>query len=126
MSSFSERLQEALARAGLNKAQFAKSMGLSYQAVAKALAGDSKGLNASNNQKAAVMLGVSATWLATGEGPQILAAERLGSMSEEEVAFVELLRALPPEVKAVALASVRSIAAEYTAHVSTLLSRSGA
>ncbi len=124
MSHFSERLSEAFAQSGLTKSAFAKALGVSYQAVAKALSGDTKALTASNNQKAASILGVSADWLATGKGPRQVHGNALGQLLPEEAALLELLRALPPEVRQQAMDSVHHIAAEYSGRVSSLLSRS--
>ena len=126
MPSFSERLNEALAQSGMTKAQFAKCMGLSYQAISKALLGGTKGLTAKNNQKAAVFLGVSATWLASGDGPKTDPGNHLGPLNKEEAALIELLRALPEEVKSEASQAVQQIASDYSKRVSALLARSGA
>jgi transcriptional regulator with XRE-family HTH domain len=124
MSHFSERLNEALSKSGLSKSAFAKALGVSYQAVAQALSGGTRALTASNNQKAASILGVSAEWLATGTGPKQVHGHGLGQLLAEETALLELLRALPPEVRHRAIESVHQIAAEYSGKVSLLLSRS--
>lgn len=48
---------------------FADELGISYQAVAKVLNGNSKAFSSANHTKAARVLKVNADWLLTGEGP---------------------------------------------------------
>ena len=126
MRTFSERLSDALAESGLTKAQFAESMNLSYQAISQALLGGTKAFTAKNNQKAAVLLGVSASWLASGDGPRKDPGGHLGALSKDEASLIELLRALPEDVRAEACQAVQQVANEYARRVSALLARSGA
>jgi transcriptional regulator with XRE-family HTH domain len=65
---YADRLKQALADAGVSIADFARSMGLTYQAVSKVLKGTTKSLTAANNDKAAKLLHVDPGWLATGDG----------------------------------------------------------
>lgn len=71
---YAARLQDAMRRAGRDPADtssvrwLADHLKISYQAVKKAVTGDSKSLSAENNANAAKFLGVSSEWLATGEG----------------------------------------------------------
>ena len=66
--TYASRLEQALAGANVSIADFARAMGLTYQAVSKVLKGTTKSLTAANNDKAAKLLGVDPGWLATGEG----------------------------------------------------------
>jgi len=126
MLTFSDRLIGALEESGLTKTDFAKLLGISYQAVTKALSGDSKGFSASNNQKAAKILRVAADWLATGEGQRVETGDRVNPLSLDEINLIELLRALPDEVKTEVSAAVEKVVTEYAARVTSLASRSGA
>jgi hypothetical protein len=65
--TYASRLEQALAGANVSIADFARAMGLTYQAVSKVLKGTTKSLTAANNDKAAKLLGVDPGWLATGE-----------------------------------------------------------
>ena len=67
MKEYNERLNASMKKAGKDIHALAKALGISYQAVKKALDGKSK-LTAENNSKAADFLGVSSDWLATGKG----------------------------------------------------------
>lgn len=68
VTTYRERLNEAMAEAGIGTGALASALGLSYQAVRKARDGATKSLTAANNVAAAAVLGVSAEWLATGDG----------------------------------------------------------
>lgn len=57
-----------MTRATKTRQDLADRLGTSYQAVRKAVTGESKSLSARNNQLAAAYLGVSARWLITGHG----------------------------------------------------------
>lgn len=72
MVDYSERLMLALKQSGYTTQMLADALGISYQAAKKALDGKTKAFTASNNQKAANLLGVSAEWLATGENGQFV------------------------------------------------------
>ncbi|MFG6465100.1 hypothetical protein [Roseateles sp. BYS87W] len=110
MESYADRLNQALAASGLTKSQFTTAMGLSYQAIAKALEGKSKAFSASNHLKAASLLGVSATWLANGLGEKHDAIATLGRLNPTEVRLVALLRMLPEEVRNEAIAAFQRVA----------------
>jgi hypothetical protein len=71
MGTYSERLKEAMDRAGATTTSLAKELKLSYQAVTKVLGSDTSAFNASNHDKAALLLGVSSSWLANGTGPML-------------------------------------------------------
>jgi SOS-response transcriptional repressor LexA len=68
MVDYSERLKIAMRLSGCTTQMLADGLGVSYQAARKAVDGKTKAFTASNNQKAAKLLGVSAEWLATGGG----------------------------------------------------------
>lgn len=72
MVDYSERLKLAMQQSGYTTQMLADALGISYQAAKKALDGRTKAFTASNNQKAANLLGVSAEWLATGENGQFV------------------------------------------------------
>ncbi len=68
MVEYNERLRLALKQSGCTVQMLADGLGISYQAAKKALDGKTKAFTAANNMKAARLLGVSAEWLAAGEG----------------------------------------------------------
>ena len=66
MAEYSERLAEAMQAAGYDKTRLHRELGISYQAVKKAVEGGKFGTD--NHLKAAKLLGVSPDWLADGKG----------------------------------------------------------
>ncbi len=68
MVDYSERLKLALKQSGMTVQMLADGLGISYQAAKKAVDGKTRAFTAQNNQRAAKLLGVSAEWLATGDG----------------------------------------------------------
>lgn len=73
VDTYQDRLADAMKVAGYDIARLAREMGnISYQAVAKVLSGASGSFNATNNAKAARLLGVNPDWLADGTGPRYL------------------------------------------------------
>lgn len=68
MIEYGERLKAAMDARSMSVSQLASGMGVSYQAVKRALDGLSKAFSAANNAKAAAFLKVNPDWLATGEG----------------------------------------------------------
>ena len=66
MAEYSERLAEAMQAAGYDKTRLHRELGISYQAVKKAVEGGKFGTE--NHLKAAKLLGVSPDWLADGKG----------------------------------------------------------
>lgn len=67
-NTYGARLAQAMAAAQITAKALADRLGISYQAVRKAMDGRSKSLSAENNSRAAAVLGVSPDWLATGLG----------------------------------------------------------
>lgn len=62
------RLKLAMQQSGVTTTALANELGVSYQAVKRVLEGKSKAFSAINNEKAAIVLNVSAYWLASGIG----------------------------------------------------------
>lgn len=71
MSSFGKRLNSALDHRGLNPSDLARRLGVSAQAIYSIQAGRTKSMTAANSARAAEALGISAHWLATGEGSML-------------------------------------------------------
>lgn len=96
VENFSERLAAAMKAAGMDITALSKGVGVSYQAVKKALEGGK--FKAENNIKAAEVLGVNSEWLATGRGPRARSgavasppprpSERFDNLSADEQRFV--------------------------------------
>lgn len=95
MVDYSERLRLALKQSGLTVQMLADGLEISYQAAKKAVDGKTKAFTASNNQRAAKLLGVSAEWLATGDGdvrqptPSQLAPAAIGSLRIPLISYVQ-------------------------------------
>ncbi|RQO57059.1 hypothetical protein DBV14_09625 [Variovorax sp. KBW07] len=68
MVDYTTRLNEAMKHANVSVSALATALGVSYQAISKAVDGTTNSLSAYNNSKAADFLGVDSRWLATGEG----------------------------------------------------------
>lgn len=67
MVEYRERLLLAMNKAGVSVSGLAKSLGMSYQGVKRALEGKTKAFDAEHNARASRYLGVNSYWLATGE-----------------------------------------------------------
>lgn len=98
MVEYRERLALAMKQKGIKTALLSERLGVSYQAVKKALDGGK--FSAVNNSKAARILGVRPDWLATGigtmnnDGPQAL--EQIyeqGSIKNTLLGFAKLFDA---------------------------------
>lgn len=83
VKDYSERLKEAMADAEVDVAGFAKTLGVSYQALRKAINGGRLGM--ANHLKAAKLLGVNSDWLASGKGPKAAQAAGEGLPGEPSV-----------------------------------------
>jgi transcriptional regulator with XRE-family HTH domain len=99
-STYGARLAQALSLPGhqiRDKVELAERLNVSRQAIEKLLKGRSKEMGAANNANAARLLGVDATWLATGVG-----LPRPGGFQIEwqERLLIEQFRELPSEDKA--------------------------
>lgn len=65
---FGQRLALALARAQKSRKEIAEHLGVSVQSIGQVLKGPTVAMTADNSARSARFLGVSAFWLATGEG----------------------------------------------------------
>jgi hypothetical protein len=102
VADYSQRLIEAMKDAKLDVTALSKGMGISYQAVRKAVGGGKFGTD--SNIKAARLLGVSSDWLATGKGekrpaggetqPPPVPSDRFDNLSADEQRFLHNLREL--------------------------------
>lgn len=70
VSTYQDRLEEAMRDESVDIAALAKTLGVSYQAVKKVLVGKTKSFSARNNEIAARRLRRRSFWLATGTGPK--------------------------------------------------------
>lgn len=73
VSTYWDRLKPAIDAKGWGMQQLADALGVSYQAVVKVRDGGSFGVK--NNIKAASLLGLDPTWLATGNGANLNSRE---------------------------------------------------
>lgn len=96
--SFGDRLDLAIRERNSSRAELAKALGVSQQAISLVITGDTKAMNAENAARTARFLGVDYVWLATGEGvmePQQswpikrVPIERFLSLSSADRAYVE-------------------------------------
>lgn len=85
VDSYSERLVEAMKARGVSKTQLSQRLGISYQAVKKAVEGGRFGTE--NHLAAAHILGVRSEWLANGSGSRD-APEPRHAIDPDEFAFV--------------------------------------
>jgi len=91
--TYGRRLNQALQRAGKSRADLAKELEVSVQAVGQVITGGRNGtqtFTAGNSVKAARFLGVDALWLATGEGEPTIDAYRDWPLSVPYSQFVQL------------------------------------
>lgn len=71
MSTYGSRLNAALERKKRSRADLAKAIGRTPQAIGQVINGTTKALTAENNSLAALYLDVNPHWLATGEGEML-------------------------------------------------------
>ena len=125
MLTYSERLDQALRKSGISKSKLAKTLGLSYQAISKALSGETKSLSAANNNQAALVLGVHVGWLATGETPPSDNGKELLPLTAEESRLIQLFRALPQPAQEEAHDRVKALAKRQAFDLNAILDASG-
>ncbi len=122
MVDYKDRLSDAMKAAGMSTSALAVKLEVTYQAVDKVLKGNTKELTASNNSKAAQILGVNADWLATGKGPQHRGSTSdatsskipEGYLSPTEISeLVRLYAACNSKGRAIVMSEVRSAALSY-------------
>ena len=125
MHTYSERLDQALQKSGMSKAELARELGLSYQAISKALSGQTKALSAANNNQAALALKVHAGWLATGAGLPSGNGNELLPLTAKEFKLVQLLRALPQAAQVEAQEHINDLAKRHAFKLGSILSENG-
>ena len=106
MIEYKERLLEAMGLRAMTVASLSKALSISYQAVKKVVNGKSASFGLVNNQRAAQALGVSADWLATGQGSMLPAlATHTGEQVQSAQAMAILMASNPefPSIRRVRL-----------------------
>lgn len=95
-SPYAERLAHSMSdpENQIGAVELAEALGVTRQAIDKLLKGGSNEMSASNNARAARLLNVDPTWLATGEGTA-RPAEFMVRWHERRL--IELYRRLPPD-----------------------------
>ena len=81
MSTYQERLKQAMDRAQVGRVLLANKLGVSPQAISQVLNGSTKMFDASNHSKACEALGCRPVWLAMGTGPMQDHRHQLASAS---------------------------------------------
>lgn len=101
VSSYGDRLQEAMKKAKADRKALAAELGMSVQAVGQVITGGRSGeqpFNSENSSKAARFLRVDPHWLATGEGKMtseyvwpfvVLKPDQLMTLDAEDLDTVE-------------------------------------
>jgi transcriptional regulator with XRE-family HTH domain len=84
---FGDRLAHALVLADESRDGLAKALGISVQAISQVITGVTKAMTAENTVKAARHLGVSAYWLATGDGAAKSSQALRESLSDEAISY---------------------------------------
>ncbi len=112
---YADRLVQAMREAEnpYTNVELAEALGITRQAIDKVLKGGSKEMSASNNARAAQLLNVDPTWLATGEGTA-RPAEFKVRWSERRL--IDLYRRLPPDEQDEFARSVESQCAIHEQH----------
>lgn len=95
MVDYSDRLKQAMTRANMKTRALANRLGISYQAVRKVENGQSNAFSALNHAKAAQVLKVSATWLATGTGAMELTSHAPADSELDDEVAVKKMALLP-------------------------------
>lgn len=65
---YGDRLQQAMDLSGKSRADLARALGKSVQAIGQCIRGETGALTAENSARAAALCRVDRYWLATGEG----------------------------------------------------------
>lgn len=97
MVEYKERLVWAMATSNVSTTALAEHLGISYQAVKKALSGATAALAAHNHAKAARLMRVSSDWLALGEGEPRPSKLSIADLSGPEAQMLGQFRKLPPD-----------------------------
>ena len=101
MIEYKERLLEAMGLRDMTVASLSKALSISYQAVKKVVNGKSASFGLVNNQRAAQVLGVSADWLATGQGSMLTALATHTGEQVQSAQAMAILMASNPEFPAI-------------------------
>ena len=101
MIEYKERLLEAMGLRAMTVASLSKALSISYQAVKKVVNGKSASFGLVNNQRAAQVLGVSADWLATGQGSMLPALATHTGEQVQSAQAMAVLMASNPEFPAI-------------------------
>lgn len=101
METMAERFRYAREQAGLSKAQLARELRISQQAVGQIEKGITKSLRGSTVLALERVTGYSGRWVETGRGSKL---SKVGKMPQDETEQLEImyeqLRRLPPELRA--------------------------
>ena len=97
MVDYTHRLLDAMSAAEVDAPALVEALGITYQAVKKAVKGTTKMLDAANNSKAAKLLNVNPDWLATGDGPRrregwpfpLVMVEKYDRLCDEQKVWVQ-------------------------------------
>ncbi|MDH0740189.1 hypothetical protein [Achromobacter spanius] len=95
LETYAARLSFAMSLRGVGVSALSKTTGMSYQGVKRATEGRSKAFSAANNSRAALVLGISPEWLATGEGDVSLRVSTMPAHIREAVKALEKLLSAP-------------------------------
>ena len=88
MSTLAQRLSDSMQDAGINAQELSKRANVTHTSVSYWLSGRNKGMRAETAQRVANALGVSATWLATGEGDR---SDKVVVFPEEDCVLLPVL-----------------------------------
>lgn len=122
VATYWERLEPLLKGAAYTPADFARKMGISYQAMKKVMDGGSFGKD--NNAKAASILNVSSDWLATGKGPKERNAQPAGTafevLTDDELKMLSDFRAMMDDDRDELAAEIQKRAERIRTHMRKL------
>ena len=102
MCTFYNRVQELCAEKGVSGSRMCLDLGLSKSTLSDIKSGRKKGVSTETAQKMAAYFGVSVDYLVTGENKKIPTAPEGDGYTEEELMWLEWLRArATPQQKAI-------------------------
>lgn len=113
---------------GVTVARLAKAVDMSYQGIAKIVAGKTQEMDASNCIKIAAFLQINSEWLRTGVGQRELSAapSQARTISESQWALLEDFDMLPDDEKQALRTTMRIKADNVRRIVNEYLGRKGA
>ena len=118
--SYGNRLQEAMTKAGLDRAAIARKLGISVAAVGLVVNGKTKMFDAANHSAACELFGCRPVWLATGEGDMLSAegsSRSLVTQSPSSTNPAALLQALATHLNQVDPTQRAALGAMFNAWV---------